>query len=737
MVKETISEAIGDLEKASNGEEVRQALIDLIDTMNTIGGDTELLAMHNQQYYVLEKEFKAFEDEINMWLQFDKVPTRKSLNLMKNKDQTAYFVDILKKLKKLNGDTKGNYDEAPPSEIGNDIQEALNAAHNTFEAIESAIGRQGVTVPDTDSVLDYGKRISQINKTTVDVQPYIVTVNGTEVEETRDPETREITKAYTPVTVQLELNGWSDTIRANGRYTVPEGYDGWENVIVDIDNSGSKTSGGGSSGGGGSSSGGSKKKGAISDDVTYNLSGADIRENTTVKASDYGVDAFDSATVAVTDYEFEDKTFKVTFTSEGEQLGEPVEVKMGDSAYYIGETPVYSKDDEFYYFSGWEPNPNCVVTDMTCEAQFNIWNPNGGSPISTNYRYLNSTWDEIISGSLGELGDIKILKLTDGRIFRMRKISKSGEGANSVWMSMEALRCDWFYDYTHYQSLDTISWADSQNAARNYLKGEFLSLIPENVRSHIVQMDKECLVAHAGLNSWTFTWENSKETIWPLGMVELNYLGASDTGDREISNYHNGILTPVTTNSYTGSSYKSYFQWFNSATPLKNQLKSYYNSYNGTNTPSPLVMVRQMYPHVKKEFTIPEHTKDGQVIPAHTYTDWDALDITTKCDFNNVAPRFDDYTIEHKELGSKYNPFLNFGVVQFNGITMLDYRALTNQNKGCYLRDAFPMDTRYGDIPLNKRPVFAAVDDYGIPSNRISHWSWESNVDVHFCFGLK
>lgn len=747
MVKATITDAIGDLEKASNGEEVRQALIDLIDTMNTIGGDTELLGGYDQTHYVLETELRDFEDEINMWLQYDDEPREKSLKLLKNGNLTKYFVDILKKLQKLNGDTKGNYDEAPISEIGENIRDALNAANNTFNAIKDEIRQQGVTVPDTDSVLDYADRIAEINKTNVEVKPYIVTVNGTEVEETRDPVTHEITKAYTPVTVQLELNGYSETVRSNGPHTVPEGYDGWKNVIVDIDNSGSSGSGSGGSSGGGSSSGGSKKKGAISDDVTYNTSGIDIRENTTYNASTYGVDAFDSATVNVTDYHFEDKKFHVTFMSEGEQLGEPVEVQMGSPACYTGEIPVYSKTDEFYYFSGWEPNPNRVVSDMVCEAQFTTWNPNGGSPIDTNYTYLNLTWDEIIAGAKTNIGDIKILKLTDGTFYRMRKIGNSensGGKANSVWMSMDYVnspRKPFTTDY--YRELDgEVFWNDEHNAVKQWLNNDFKSLIPENIRSHIVPMTKECMKATKSGNEWLFTYDSSSdESIWIPGLNEINYLATSDKGDERLGNFNNLILTPQTTNTYIGPVYKEFFQWFGKSSSLKDQLKAKYRDYTGSSTPDPTVIARQMYPHCLIDFTIPEHTDpSGQVIPAQTYHDWDALSLDMQVDFNQVEPRFDNYRIEHAELGSNFNPWLcrRSGLRErFNGATYLNYSRL-NWNASVLLRDIIPSGRRYGVIPVeaNYKPDLAVASLYGIINTYNSGNGMTPEPMLNICFGL-
>lgn len=741
MVKATITDAIGDLEKASNGEEVRQALIDLIDTMNTIGGDTELLGGYDQTHYVLETELRDFEDEINMWLQYDDEPREKSLKLLKNGNLTKYFVDILKKLQKLNGDTKGNYDEAPISEIGENIRDALNAANNTFNAIKDEIRQQGVTVPDTDSVLDYADRIAEINKTNVEVKPYIVTVNGTEVEETRDPVTHEITKAYTPVTVQLELNGYSETVRTNGSHTVPAGYDGWKNVIVDVDNSGSSASGSSGSSSGGSS-GSSKKKGAISSDITYNTSGLDIRENTTYNASAYGVDAFDSATVNVTDYEFEDKKFKVTFMSEGEQLGEPVEVQMGSPACYMGETPVYSKTDEFYYFKGWDPTPNRVVSDMVCEAQFDIWTPNGGSPMKTNSNYITYTWEEIIGGAKVNIGDIKILKLTDGSYYRMRKIGdseSSGARVSSVWMAMDYLASTMMpFDQQEYAALETIFWGDPNNRLREWLNTTFKNLIPESIRSHIVAMPKDSLKAFIDGERWAFRYESSSESIWIPSLHEVNYIGASDKGDERLGNYSNTILTPVTDNTYVGTMYTKFFQWFGTSTPLKNQLKAKYGDWNGSTTPDPTIVARQLYPHVKDlPVTIPQHEDPpGTVIPETTYENWDKVDFTTQVKFDSYETRFDNYVIEDAELGSTYNPLLCRRAT-FKGATYLNYKEL-NYNQPVMLRDVIPSGRRYGIVPIeqNYKPDFVNMSLYGImtPYNSAS-WSVSPPL-LNFCFGL-
>ena len=739
MVKNTVTEAVEDLEKASNGEEIRQALIDLLDTMNTIGGDTELLAGHDQTYYVLEKELQQFEKEINMWLQYDEIPTKDSLNVMRNKDITKYFGDVLENLKKINGDTKGDYDKAPESEIGTDIQSALNALSNTISQIKTEIGNKGVEVKDTDSVMDLAERINDIKMTTVEVVPYTATKNGEEVKEKIDPETHKVIKAYTPVTVKLELKGYSDKLTKNGQHTVPEGYDGWENVTIEVDNSGSSSSGSGGSSGGSSS----KKKGKISDDVVYNTGGADIRSNTTVRAEDYGLDAYDSATVNVTDYEMEDKTFQVTFMSEGEQLGEPVEVQMGHSCGYEGETPTYSGGDdpsEFWYFKGWNPEPVSVVSDMTCEAEFDVWYPNSGTPIKSNLNYINATWSDIINGNAHpDYGDIKLLRLTNGAIYRMRKVNNSDDAARSVWMSMEGMSgLPYPYTLAHQNEATVWSWADENNQLRTYFNETLLPLIPEPVRSHIVPMNKYSISATQLGNTWVFNHMRSTDSIWLPGLYEMNYLSKKDRGDDEARNFHNSILTPVTNDYYQGESYKNFFQWLGDSQPLKDQLKTGYNSYRGSSIPDGTIMVRNYrngdrgFPHCKIPVTIPQHTDPvtGETVPEKTYNDWDSLDLTTKCDFySGCEPRFDNWLVEHAERGSKYIPWFCENR-EYHGANVLLYEFVA----GTFLtRDVIPRNARYGSIDENNKPEFAGINEFCIPT-AVS--SWDYTHTGQFCFGL-
>ena len=732
MIKETITAAIDGLEKAYDGESVRQALIDLLDTLNTVGGNTELLGGYHQDHYVLESELKWLED-VEIGKQFcgnyDTEPNKDSLKVIKNKDITKYFNGIFNNIRKINGDVQGHYSDAPEDKIGINIADALYVLQNDLDEIKQSISRQGVTVYDTDSALDIGKRIGEINKTTIEVVPYTCTEVSKEVPETKDPVTHEVIKAYNPVIVAPELKGYTATVRQNGSATCPAGFDGWKTVIVDVSTSGSGSSGGGSSSGGS----GKKSKGAI-DDVVYNTSGVDIRENhVTFKASDYGVDAFDSADVRVTDYDFEDKTFKVTFTSEGQQLGEPVEVQMGSPAYYTGETPEYSRTDEFWYFTGWDPVPNCVVEDMTCEAQFAAWNPNAGTPTSTNLTYLNNTWEDIINGGTNNMSDIKILRLTDGTVLRMRKISRSGGSGNhaynSVWMSMDLVQSPVLpFDRTAWGTYERVEWGQQDNAVRNYLNGDFFDLIPEPLKNHIVPMDLISIIGVLANNEWLFSYEHSggDDRIWVPSLQEINYLKATDKGDQYLQNFSNGILTPQTTDGYSGEKYTEFFQWFGKSDSLKDQLKSKYAEYDGQHTPDPVTVARQMYPHVKMDFVI-----DGQ-----TYHDWDVLSMTEKCD--NAAfcePRFDNYRIEHEERGSHFNPWLPESG-PYDGFNFLDYQKMNYQTQGILLRDVIPSNDRYGRIAINNRPDMVVANMYGTIGVINSGAQGASAPMLPICFGI-
>lgn len=455
MVLSSNKVAIENLEAAYNGSTVRQALIDLIETFSQVGGDVKNLGGHSSGYYVLVSELDAVISEINNWLQYDTEPINGSLKVLKNKDFTAYFKNgILEKLKEINGDIKGDYSKAPEDEIGNNIGECLTYLKGTIKRIEDAIEDKGVTIQDSDSVMDLAERITEIQLAAIDVKPITITENGKQIESDiiRDHGVPISGTAYNPVTVKIAQKGYEATgsaaLTSNGNHNPPEGFDGFSKVEVRVNTTGS--------GGSGSGSG---------ENGELRLQTKDIDQNGEY-APDNGYDGFSEVNVHVTDYEPpEEKTCTVTFRAEDADKNvttQNVEVTAGQRATFMGDVPRYD-DTDFWYFKGWEPVPKKVVTDMTVNAKYELWTP-GTNFMGESYSWCPYSWKDILTNGAG-IGDgqTKLLRLKDNNIVVMmyvgsgrfvclniRGVPTSVHVGNDSWENeplREYLNGDFFQNY--------------------------------------------------------------------------------------------------------------------------------------------------------------------------------------------------------------------------------------------------------------------------------------------------
>lgn len=515
----TVADAIANFEQASTGAEVKTALIDLLETLYSVGGNTKSLGGHDKSYYVTEEDLRHYEKTlVDLYLKFTKEPTNgkdtkdeegEQLKLLRNEDFTDFFkTRILDAIRTLNADSKGVIRSGVPDAlIGPNIKEALKVLDQTVSEIRTAIEEKLEDphhVEDTDSFMDLGERLSEVNYNLIKVIPLDATEN--KEYEAKKEEGRYV-EAYNPVNVKIKLKGQDIIATENNKdYTPEDGFDGISSVMVQVPDSSLSGSGsGGSSGGGGGSSSafqGSQRE--------PNVGPTTINANGEYSAKSYGLDAFDEVHVSVDKYELpEDTTFTVTFVDrDGTVLDTRTDVEPGSNVVFNGSPnpPVYQKDsqgnaynDDFWVFSGWDPEPINVLSDLTCYAKFSNYYPNNGNPMPQSYRYLNKPvqgdvggygeWEDILKdgGNGANIGDVKLLKLNPiqngyGTFIRMMKVGGIESNATSVWMSLDAIPL----------TPDHVDWEFS--SIRTYLNGTFLQeRIPDWLRPHIPSMEKYTL----------------------------------------------------------------------------------------------------------------------------------------------------------------------------------------------------------------------------------------------------
>ena len=74
--------------------------------------------------------------------------------------------------------------------------------------------------------------------------------------------------------------------------------------------------------------------------------------------------------------------YHVTFVNYDDSLLYEVDVKEGETATYVGETPTKPEDDEFTYeFSGWDKDLDNILSDLTTKAMYDAISKEGWSSI--------------------------------------------------------------------------------------------------------------------------------------------------------------------------------------------------------------------------------------------------------------------------------------------------------------------------------------------------------------------
>lgn len=585
----TLSEAIANFEQASTGTEVKKTLIDLLETANSVGGNTNSLGGHDKSYYVLEKGTGGLKELertlVDLYLKFTDEPTddnNKAALLLRNKDFTKFFkTKILDAIRSINGDKKGEirYPAEQRNLIGNDIRETLTILSNTVDDIKEAINAKVESqhrIEDTDSFMVYGDHLAEINYSEIKVKPLLATEN--KEYEGKKEEGRYV-EAFNPVTVKLALKGETIVATENNKdYTPSPGYDGISSITVNVPDSSLNNGGGSSSGGGYYGGGGS----SALQGTNINVGPTNITANGEYKASQYGLDGFSEVHVAVDKFELpENTTFTVTFVDRDGStvLDKATDVAPGSNVIFNGSPnpPIYQKDnqgnsynDDFWVFAGWDPEPINVLSDLTCYAKFTNFYPVNGNPVPQPYNYLNKPiqgddsgygeWEDILEdgGASANPGDVKLLKLNrcsghgdplgEGTFIRMMKVGGVESGATSVWMSLDCIGIP----------MDNNEWENC--AARTFLNGDFYNIaIPDWLRPHIVNMEKYTLCPTISPASSfpngpdKITIGNNEvdlpdkipglvvkpynDYIWLPSFHELNLLGVKDAGEFSSSLY--------------------------------------------------------------------------------------------------------------------------------------------------------------------------------------------------------
>lgn len=520
MVFPSNKAAIENLEASYDGPSVRKALIDLLETLSEVGGDVKNLGGHSASYYVLTSELDFAINEITSWMQYDNEPIKSSLKVMTNKDFTTYFKNnLLDRLKKINGDTNGDYEipeKEKPELIGNNYHDCITILNGTIDDIYDAIRDQHVTIYDDDDIMDLAERISQIKLGNLNVIPITITENNKTIPSdiVYDEGVPISGTAYNPVTVNVQLKGYAATATSNGQVELPDGYDGFSSVSIDVPVSGG-------SGGSGSGSGGS---GGGSGEYIPKLTTMDITTNGQYSPPN-GYEGFSEVNVEVTkpalpdDGEQPTVTFKFkSYEGEvGEEALDEQTVLIGEDAKYNGSPVEIEDESDFYYFKGWYPRPDRVANDMTTYTDIGLWTPKD-TYIGPTYEWCPYSWKQIIKGDdEPSVGSLKLLKLKyNNDIVRM------------MYMGGRRWMCIDYKDYGGMPNDDRKPWREC--GWRDWLENDFKEKwIPDWLLSHMTRcINKQAEVIDTAADISTF--KNTKSIV------------ASQVGDLYPNTVYSGIV---------------------------------------------------------------------------------------------------------------------------------------------------------------------------------------------------
>ena len=528
--------AIANFEAASTGSDVKESLIDLLDSLNTLGGNVTHLGGVHFSGYVTKKTMNYYLDLYKSYIKFATKPAEDKPDqsivkanvpaVIRNRDLYEYFNKLFLSLRKIDADSNGKYHtpSSPDQNITN-IEEAIrymyaafwNGAESIKEAIQGQSSRGGV-VEDTDNILELAGRISKIRTGELLVEP--LTVN--ELKCTKEaPEGH----AYNPVTIDVNGGAVYRKFTEEGTFSAQPGTTGYSSIEVDVPFSGS--------GGSGSGSGGSSGSGSNKDDKTEaDLKIVDITftENGEYDAGNSEADGYGTVTVAVTNFKIDpDARFKVKFII-GDHTETVEDVEPYSNVEYPGEIPEHEDTGDCWYFKGWNPEPYQVIHDMVCYGEYGIVQPgsvvasgkDAASSISVGFEWSSQSWDEICAngGSSMNIGSMKPLFIDGFNPIIMQKVTASENGATSVFVARSAVNSEAFgpNTMTKQDPNQPFSWKNSK--LRYLLNSTFYDKLPNVLKSSIKTMTKGVLLPRdAGVY-----YDTTEDNIWIPGIHEANLI---------------------------------------------------------------------------------------------------------------------------------------------------------------------------------------------------------------------
>ena len=176
MATAALNEAITNLEAAAKGEDVKAAVIALIEALSSADLDVEYLGGQKASHYIEKQTIERLRQQILLYFKgYDKEPAPTtgsgsgSVNLIKSGDLYEFLNPIIVKLRAIAGMTDPeevkqlNTIQACLTYIYNRVYESTIGIKQAIESQDSKVTHEHIVIPDTDSFLDYGKWIIDID----------------------------------------------------------------------------------------------------------------------------------------------------------------------------------------------------------------------------------------------------------------------------------------------------------------------------------------------------------------------------------------------------------------------------------------------------------------------------------------------------------------------------------------------------------------------------------------------
>ena len=534
MATAALNEAITNLEAAAKGEDVKAAVIALIEALSSADLDVEYLGGQKASHYIEKQTIERLRQQILLYFKgYDKEPAPTtgsgsgSVNLIKSGDLYEFLNPIIVKLRAIAGMTDPeevkqlNTIQACLTYIYNRVYESTIGIKQAIESQDSKVTHEHIVIPDTDSFLDYGKWIIDIDDHSLDVEPLEITSIDEE-------HTAEYGKAYNPINFNYTLKTGPLVAPYNDTYRAEDyGWDAFDSVIVRVPVKNPNS--------GGSSSSGKGKDGDGSDLKLAELVATDNGE---YLASSVNADGYSSVNTENVNNFWVDpnKRFTVKFEVNGEIVQTVTDVVPGSTVEYEGDPPVHPYTGDYWLFDGWDPMPIRVYGDITCVAMFTRWT---GKPVINNvakipYQYIEDSWEDICKtgGNSYSVGSVKVLYVPNMGYVRMQKVNGSENGATSVWLSMD----EFYPNVGAFPGLSSAKIDDSKPldwgnwTVTKWLNEDFLGMLPECLQNHVVQMPKMQIMTD-GVNQNNLLWQAYDCKIWIPSITELNFYSPGETVD--------------------------------------------------------------------------------------------------------------------------------------------------------------------------------------------------------------